>query len=91
MPSSFSELIKLQRNRDKYSLLKNDVTTNTDREDFVYTKVSFDDFHLEFVYIFVNESFIHHFIINRRKRSRSLDFHLMKFSVFLKWSQLFLS
>lgn len=37
---SFLELIKLQRNSDKYSLLKNDATTETDREDFVYTKVS---------------------------------------------------
>lgn len=45
MQSPFSELIKLQRNSDKYSLLKNDVTTNTDREDFVYTKVSCDDYY----------------------------------------------
>lgn len=32
------EYIKLQRNSEKYALLKNDPTTNTDREDFAYTK-----------------------------------------------------
>lgn len=32
------EYIKLQRNSEKYVLLKDDPTTNTDREDFVYTK-----------------------------------------------------
>lgn len=36
--SLFTEYIKLQRNSEKYLLLKNDPTTNTDREDFAYTK-----------------------------------------------------
>ncbi|XP_055322935.1 unconventional myosin-Ia [Sitodiplosis mosellana] len=35
---AFLKLIKLQRNSEKYVLLKNDPTTNTDREDFAYTK-----------------------------------------------------
>lgn len=35
---SISEYIKLQRNSEKYAILKNDPTTNTDREDFAYTK-----------------------------------------------------
>lgn len=33
-------MIKLQRNSEKYELLKNDQTTDTDKEDFVYTKVN---------------------------------------------------
>lgn len=37
-----TEYIKLQRNSEKYALLKNDPTTNTDREDFVYTKKALD-------------------------------------------------
>lgn len=36
------EYIKLQRNSEKYALLKNDPTTNTDREDFAYTKKALD-------------------------------------------------
>lgn len=34
-----SELIKLQRNSEKYELLRNDAITTTDKEDFIYTKV----------------------------------------------------
>lgn len=36
----FLESVKLQRNSDKYQLLKRDQTTETDREDYCYTKVS---------------------------------------------------
>lgn len=33
-----AESVKLQRNSDKYQLLKRDLTTDTDREDYCYTK-----------------------------------------------------
>lgn len=36
--TALAEYIKLQRNSEKYELLMNDPTTNTDREDFAYTK-----------------------------------------------------
>lgn len=39
---SVAEYIKLQRNSEKYTLLKNDPTTTTDREDFAYTKKALD-------------------------------------------------
>ncbi|XP_031619986.1 unconventional myosin-Ia isoform X2 [Contarinia nasturtii] len=39
---AFLKYIKLQRNSEKYALLKNDPATNTDREDFAYTKKALD-------------------------------------------------
>lgn len=38
----FPESVKLQRNSEKYQLLKRDQTTEMDREDFRYTKNALD-------------------------------------------------
>lgn len=50
-----TEQIKLQRNSEKYELLRNDIITNTDKEDFVYTKVNF--YILLFDFQFLNNPF----------------------------------